>query len=174
MPFAITPLTSLITGASPADSRISVISPAARPSSSSSSIASAIEESSLVAFEHRGLDVLGGRDGGPHVEAGHDRDVVDRAHVGGVRHRHQQRVVADERDRDRPVALGRLARDQVHRAEVDVELVQVEVVESEALGRRPRELVARDRPATASSTCSGVMPLVRASAIALSTCSWPA
>ena len=48
-PFAITPLTSLITGASPADSRISVTSPPV--SSSSSSIASAIEESSWVALE---------------------------------------------------------------------------------------------------------------------------
>ena len=52
--------------------------------------------------------------------------------------------VADERDRDRAVALGGLGRDQVDRPEVDVEGAQVEVVEAEALGGRPRELVGRD------------------------------
>ena len=91
-----------------------------------------------------GVDVLGGCDRGPHVEAGHDRDVVDRADVRRVRHRDQQRLVADEGDRDRAVAPGRLARNQVHRAEIDLERVQVEVVEPEPLGRRAGELVARD------------------------------
>ena len=100
----------------------------------------------LGGVRNSGVDVLGGRDRGAHVEAGHDRDVVDRPHVGRVRHRHQQRLVADEGDRDRAVALGRLAWNQVHGAEIDLEHTQVEMVEAEPLGRRTGELVAGDRP----------------------------
>ena len=46
-------------------------------------------------------------DRGADLVAGHDRDVVDREHVGGVDHRHQQRAVADEGDRARPGSGGR-------------------------------------------------------------------
>ena len=142
-PLAITPLTSLMTGASPADSRISVTSPLGgallvlldRLCDRGVELACVVE---------RGLDVLGGGDRRPDVEPGHDRDVVDRADVGRVGHRDHQRVLADERDRDRAVALRRLGGNQVDRAEVDVEGAQVEVVEAEALGRRPRELVGGD------------------------------
>ena len=42
------------------------------------------------------------------------------------------------------VALGRLARDQVDGAEIDLERVEVEVVEAEALGRGAGELVGAD------------------------------
>ena len=90
-------------------------------------------------------DVLGGGDHRAHVEPGHDRDVVDGPHVGRVRHRDHQRVVLDEGDRDRAVALRSLVRDQVDGTEVELEDAQVDVVEAEALGRRTRQLVGVDR-----------------------------
>ena len=57
------------------------------------------------ARDERG-DVVGRRDRDAHLVAGHDRDVVDREHVGGVGHRDKQRALVGERDRHRLVALG--------------------------------------------------------------------
>src|SRR5262249_48951271 len=58
-------------------------------------------------------DRFGGGDRDLDFVAGHDRDVVDREHVGGVGHREQHRALVHERDRDRLVALGGGADDQV-------------------------------------------------------------
>ena len=89
----------------------------------------------------------GGGDRDAHLVAGHDRDVVDREHVGGVGHRHEQRALAGEADRHRLVALGGGGRDEVGGAHVDREDAQVEVVEPVALGERAREPVLVERPA---------------------------
>ena len=113
----------------------------------------------LRGVDERGIDVLGGGNRGPDVEPGHDRDVVDGADVGRIGHRDHQRLVADERNRDRAVALRRLRRNQVDRAEIDVEHVQVEVVETEALRGRPGELVGRDH-ALCEQDMLGRMPTV--------------
>jgi len=64
------------------------------------------------------------RDRDANLVAGEDRDVVDRVNVGRVRHRDEQRVVANGRDRQRLVALGNLAADQLGSGHVDVEHAQ--------------------------------------------------
>ncbi len=86
------------------------------------------------------VDVRHGRDRGPHLVAGHDRDVVDREHVGGVDHRDEQRAVAGERDGHGLVALDRGRRDELGRVGVDAVDREVEVVEAEALRDRAREV----------------------------------
>jgi hypothetical protein len=91
------------------------------------------------------VDVARRRDGGPHLVAGHHGDVVDRQHVRWVGHGDQQRAVGGERDRHRLVALDRGRRDELCRVRVDAVLLQVEVVEAEALGDRARELDLGDR-----------------------------
>ena len=105
--WAMIELTSLMTGASSADSRISVTS-AAPSSSSSSSIASATASSSCWRRGDQRRDVLGGGDD----RAARRWPVMiemssTREHVGRVRHRDQQRASSIEADRDRVVALGR-------------------------------------------------------------------
>jgi len=86
-------------------------------------------------------------DGAPHLVAGHQRDVVDREHVGRVGHGDQQPAIADELDGDRVVALGRGGGDQVRRRHVDPEDREVEVIEAVALGDRACERVGAERPA---------------------------
>jgi hypothetical protein len=90
-------------------------------------------------------DVLARGDGGAHLVAGHQRDVVDGEHVGRVGHRDEQRPVADELHRHGVVALGRRRGDQVGRPHVDVEDGEVEVVQPVALRDRAGEPVLRER-----------------------------
>ncbi len=52
------------------------------------------------------FDVLGRGDPDAHLVAGHDRDVVDRQHIGGVGHRHEQRALVDKGNGHALVALG--------------------------------------------------------------------
>ena len=78
---AMTWLTSLMTGASSADSRRSTTSAAASSSDSSSVSATTIVEPAEACHE-RG-DVLAARDRRAHLEAGHDRDVVDASTLAG-------------------------------------------------------------------------------------------
>ena len=94
------------------------------------------------ALDERG-DVLLGRDGGPHLVAAHQRDVVDGEDVAGVDHRDEQRAVVDDLDRDRAVALGRARGQQVGGRHVDLEDAEVDLVDAEALGDHARELVGR-------------------------------
>ena len=68
--------------------------------------------------------------------AGGDLDVVDREHVGRVRHRDQQGLLVDEADRQRAVAARRVDRDQVGGRHVDLVGGEVDVVEAVALGDR--------------------------------------
>ena len=77
--------------------------------------------------------------------AGHHRDVVDRQHVRRVGHGDQQRAVGGERDRHGLVALDRGGRDQLGRVGIDPVLLQVEVVEPEALRDGAGELLLGDR-----------------------------
>ncbi len=91
------------------------------------------------------FDVFLGGDGDAAVERGGDLDVVDREHVGRVGHRHEQGLLVDEADRQRPVAAGRVDRDQVGRRHVHLVGGEVDVVEAVALGDRARELVGADR-----------------------------
>ena len=91
------------------------------------------------------LDVLARGDRGAHLVAGHDRDVVDREHVRGVRHRDQQRAFGDERHGHGLVALDRGRGDELGRVGVDLVVAQRDVVEPEALRDRARELVVGDR-----------------------------
>ena len=91
------------------------------------------------------LDVAAGGHRGPHLVAGHDRDVVDREHVRGVGHRDQQRAFGDERHRYGLVALDGGRGDELGRVGVDLVVAQRDVVEAEALRDRARELVVGDR-----------------------------
>ena len=92
------------------------------------------------------LDVAGRGDGGPHLVAGHHRDVVDREHVGRVDHRDEQDAVAGEGDGHRLVALDGGRGDELGRVGVDAVDGEVDVVEAEALRDRARELVLGDDP----------------------------
>src|ERR1044072_1417405 len=65
------------------------------------------------------LDVGRGGNRRADLVAGHDRDVVLREDVRGVRHGDQQRALAGERDRDGLVAPGRGGRDELGRVGVD-------------------------------------------------------
>jgi hypothetical protein len=94
-----------------------------------------------------GGDVLLGRDGGPHLVAAHERDVVDGEDVAGVDHRHEQRAVVDDLHRDGAVALGRARGQQVRGRHVDAEDAEVDLVHAEALGDHARELVGGQDPA---------------------------
>ena len=132
-----------MTGASSADSRSSASSPSS--ASSSSSTASVTARLERVEPADQRLDVVGGGDRDAAVEAGDHLDVVDREHVRGVGDRHEQRLRVDVADRDRLVAARGGDREQVGRAHVDVEGVEVEVVEAVALGDRARELVGVDQ-----------------------------
>ena len=91
------------------------------------------------------LDVLARGHRGAHLVAGHDRDVVDREHVRGVRHRDQQRAFGDERHGHGLVALDRCRGDELGRVGVDLVVADRDVVEPEALRDRARELVVGDR-----------------------------
>ena len=91
------------------------------------------------------LDVLAGGDRRADLVARHDGDVVDREHVGGVRHRDQQRAVGHERDRDGLVALDGRRGHELGGVGVDLVVAQRDVIEAEALGDRPPELVLGDR-----------------------------
>ena len=86
-------------------------------------------------------DVLLRRDGGADLVAGHQRDVVDREHVARVDHRDEQRALVEEADGDGGVALRGRGGQQVGRGHVDAEGVEVDVVDAEALGDDPGELV---------------------------------
>jgi hypothetical protein len=120
-------------------------------------------------LEHE-LDVARGGDGGAHLVAGHHRDVVDGEHVRRIRHRDEQRAVADERHRDRLVALDRGGRDELGGVGVDPVVLEVEVVEAEPLGDRARELALGDRARREQDPLGGragpVRPARSASSIA--------
>ena len=96
------------------------------------------------ALEHR-LDVRRRGDRGPDLVAGHHGDVVDRQHVRRIGHRDEQRAVGGEGDRHRLVALDRRRSDELGGVGVDAVALQVEVIEAEALGDRPREVALGDR-----------------------------
>jgi hypothetical protein len=90
------------------------------------------------------LDVGGGGDDRAHGVAREERDVVGGLHVARLGHGdHQGRVV--EGDRQRVVAARDVRRDEAHRALVDRELEQVDVVHAEALGHHARELLDGQR-----------------------------
>ena len=115
------------------------------PPSSSSSVdvvATASSRRSSAADRARAMSSRRG-DRGPDLVAGHDRDVVDREHVGRVGHRDEQRALVGERDGHAPRSAWRRVVDQVRGGHVDLEDAQVEVVEAVALGDRARELVVR-------------------------------
>ena len=138
-PWPISECTSLMTGASAADSRRSTTS---RPVVLVDRLGDHDLVERVQALDERG-DVLLGRDGRPHLVAAHERDVVDGEDVARVDHRDEQRAVVDDLDRDRPVALGRARRQQVGRGHVDPEDAEVDLVDAEALGDDARELVGR-------------------------------
>ena len=91
------------------------------------------------------LDVLARGDRRADLVAGHDGDVVDREHVGGVRHGHQQRAVGDERDRHGLIALDRRRGHELGGVGVDLVVAQRDVIEAEALCHGAPELVLGDR-----------------------------
>ena len=136
--------TSLITGASSADSRRSTTSSGPAPSSPSST-ASWTASSKRFIREIRLCDVLRRGDRRLDLEVRHQGDVVGRQHVGRVGHRQHQRLLVRVSDRDRVVALGRRGGEQVDRGHVDLEHAEVEVVEPVPLGDRARELLLSDR-----------------------------
>ena len=111
-------------------------------------------------------------DRGADLVAGHDRDVVDREHVGRVGHRDQQRAVVDEGDRAPPgSAWRRAASTRLAAAMSTWKTLQVEVVEPEALGDRARELVLRDRALVEQHGARASSPAARALSMAASTVS---
>ena len=104
------------------------------------------------------VDVARRGDRDPAVEPGRHLHVVEREHVGGVRHRQQQRLLVDEADRHGLVAAGGLDRDHVGRAPCRP---------GRRRGRRSRARSARPSPGArrsesitpcSSSTCSGGLP----------------
>ena len=86
-------------------------------------------------------DVLSRRRRGAHVEARHERDVVDGEDVARVAHGHEDRAVVDEPDRDRLVAAGGRGGQEVGGRHVDGEGGEVDVVDPEAVGDDARQLV---------------------------------
>ncbi len=98
----------------------------------------------LEAFEQP-FDVVVRGHGRAHLVARHDRDVVDREHVGRVDHRDQQRAVADEGDRHRLVAAHGGWGDELGGVGIDAVELEIDVVEAEALGDAARELIVRQR-----------------------------
>ena len=134
-----------MTGASSADSRSSVTSAVLR-FGLLLVLGDRLRDGALERVEpaDQRLDVDLGGDGDPAVEAGHHLHVVDGEHVGGVRHRDEQRLRIDVADRDRVEAPRGLHRDEVRRPHVDVVDVEIDVVEAVALGDRAGELVGAE------------------------------
>ena len=156
---AMIELTSFMTGASSADSRISV-------TSASSCLAL------LDGLRHRvvepahapdqRLDVVRRGHDRLHLVPGHQLEVVEGEHVRRVGDRDEQAAALVEADRSRVQPAGRLRADQVERRQVGLEAGQVDVAEPEALRGRARELVAGDRvrprPAAAPAGCPAPLP----------------
>ena len=94
-------LTSLMTGASSADSRRSTISAGPLAGLLAPPTSSATTSSSRVRRVISAADVLAAGDRRPHLVAGHQRDVVDDEDVAGIGHRDEHRALVDERDRRR-------------------------------------------------------------------------
>jgi hypothetical protein len=90
-------------------------------------------------------DVGGGGDRGADLVARHHRDVVDGEHVGRVRHGDEQGALVDEGDRDGLVALDGGGRHELRGGGVDTEVAKGEVIEAEALGEPPGELLLGHR-----------------------------
>ncbi len=134
--------TSLITGASSADSRRSTTSSA----SWGLALLDRVLDRILVAVHpgDQALDVLLEATAGLTSRLGQHRDVVDRQHVGRIGHRQQQRVLIDVGDRDRAVALRHGCGQQVHGRHVDLEHAEVEMIEPIALRDRAGQLLRRD------------------------------
>jgi hypothetical protein len=86
-------------------------------------------------------DVLARRGRRANLVTGQHRQVVDRKYVAGIGHRDDQHSVFGPADRHRLVAPGSLDADQGGGAGVDVEQRQVDVVDAEALGQHPGELL---------------------------------
>ena len=135
---AITEWTSLTTGASSAWSRSSMTSASSSSSSTSSTASPSVRE-----LADQRVDVLGRGDRAAHLVAGGHGDVVEREHVGRVGRRHQQRLLAEEGDRDRLVAARLGGVEQVGGAVVDLE---------RRSGRRSRARCARRAPGRAGSS----------------------
>ena len=137
-PWATSELTSLTTGASSADSR--------RSTTSGALVGDGLLDDHVVDLVHapdERADVLLRGDGGADRRSRHQRDVVDREHVARVDHRDEQRALVEEADGDGRVALRGRGGQQVRGGHVDAEGVEVDVVDAEALGDDPRELVRR-------------------------------
>jgi hypothetical protein len=93
----------LITGASSALTSMSATSASSLLGLASPSVTASLTGAlQRVEAADQRLDVLLGGDGDAAVERGGDLDVVDREHVGRVGHRHQQRLLVDEADRQAP------------------------------------------------------------------------
>jgi hypothetical protein len=88
----------------------------------------------VLAGGHRHLDVH------PRL----DLDVVDGDDVGGVGHRHHERVLARPRHRDELAAAGDVGRQEVDRRHVEAVLGEVQEVQAETLRDRARPLLGRD------------------------------
>ncbi len=86
------------------------------------------------------VDVLGRGDRSAHLVARGHRDVVEREQVGGIRGCHEQRLLGEEGDGNRPVSARLGAVDHAGGALVHVENVEVHVVEAVALRERLGEL----------------------------------
>ena len=136
-----------MTGASSADSRISVTS-AALEVDLRLVLGDGLGDRALERVEaaDQVLDVDLGGDRDPAAQAGHHLDVVDGEDVRRVGHREEQRLGVDVADRDGVEAAGGLDRDEVRRAHVDVVGVEVDVVEPVALGDRAGELIGAEHP----------------------------
>ncbi len=136
-----------MTGASSADSRISVTS--AVESAASSSSSETASETAL-SSELRRL-IRSSMSTSAATATRQLRPVIictssTARTLAGIRHRQEEGVGVDVADRNRVEATGRLHRDQVRRAHVDVVAVEVDVIEAVALGDRPRELVGAEHP----------------------------
>jgi len=136
--WAMIELSSLMTGASSADSCRSMTSPAS-PSCSATSEAAAWTTSSrrvsrVTSAEMPSRDATAGRTSMPVIRA---MSSTARTLAGSAMA--TSSVRSSRKDGEGVVALGRRGPDQVRRPHVDLEGGQVEVVEAVALGDRPRE-----------------------------------
>ncbi len=96
----------------------------------------------VVLFDRR-LDGALARDDGLDVVAGEKLQVVDRVEVRRIRHRDDERV-SRARDREHPVALARLLRDELQDLGVDLVLLEIDGRDAILLAEEARDLVVAD------------------------------
>ena len=137
--WAMIELTSLMTGASSADSRISVTS---ATSASPSSTASATASSSRLMRPIRRLDVVGRGHHRLHLVPGHSLRSSRAITFDGSEIATRRRPRSSKPIGARVQPARRLRAEQVERRQVDLEAGQVDVAEAEALRGRARQLVA--------------------------------